>query len=298
MPAPPRAQPRLALAAAMALQTASLRHACDVSVHTTFSTGMVQAFAEEVVAWGPPRVRRAAPRTHPRRARRGLGRCGQRLGARDAVAAGVARDSRGDPAHPDRGDAAAGAGGSQRDAVRRRWRRMRRRSRSEHPPHTPWSMRNSSAYSRHSPFTGQSAQTRRARSTPTPSDGKNAPGAASRQRARSIHAGVWWSGRGRSSVRSSMLVKRRALRNGSRPPRGGRGATRSVWQTRPTRCGPVAGATTRVAPCPPWRRNLARPARRAGTRWPPGRPRRDAPVGWPRWRSTRTSSSSSPRKGT
>ena len=35
----------------MALQTASLRHACDVSVHTTFSTGMVQAFAEEVVAW-------------------------------------------------------------------------------------------------------------------------------------------------------------------------------------------------------------------------------------------------------
>ena len=51
MPAPPRAQPRVALAAAMALQTASLRHACDVSVHTTFSTGMVQAFAEEVVAW-------------------------------------------------------------------------------------------------------------------------------------------------------------------------------------------------------------------------------------------------------
>ena len=36
--------------AAMGLQTASLHHVADVSVHTTFITGMVTGFAQEVVA--------------------------------------------------------------------------------------------------------------------------------------------------------------------------------------------------------------------------------------------------------
>jgi uncharacterized membrane protein YoaK (UPF0700 family) len=35
--------------AAMGLQTAALRHVCDVSVNTTFITGMVTAFGEELV---------------------------------------------------------------------------------------------------------------------------------------------------------------------------------------------------------------------------------------------------------
>jgi uncharacterized membrane protein YoaK (UPF0700 family) len=36
--------------AAMGLQTASLRHVADVAVHTTFMTGMVTGFAEQLVA--------------------------------------------------------------------------------------------------------------------------------------------------------------------------------------------------------------------------------------------------------
>ncbi|HEY6319838.1 MAG TPA: YoaK family protein [Acidimicrobiia bacterium] len=36
--------------AAMGLQTSSLRHVCDVEVHTTFVTGMITSFAEELVA--------------------------------------------------------------------------------------------------------------------------------------------------------------------------------------------------------------------------------------------------------
>src|SRR5579875_185996 len=63
---------------------------------------------------------------------------------------------------------------------------MRRRSRSEAPPHTPCSMWFSSAYSRHGPFTGHSAQYRRATSTPTPSLGKKISGGRSRQRPRTI----------------------------------------------------------------------------------------------------------------
>ena len=54
--------------------------------------------------------------------------------------------------------------------------RMRRRSRSLQPPHTPCSMRWSRAYSRHCVGTGQSVQILRARSTPTPSLGKNTAG--------------------------------------------------------------------------------------------------------------------------
>src|SRR5438046_2018321 len=58
---------------------------------------------------------------------------------------------------------------------------MRRRSRSEVPPHTPWSTRFRSAYSRQGACTGQVAQMRRANSTPTPSLGKNVDGGWSRQ---------------------------------------------------------------------------------------------------------------------
>ena len=62
-----------------------------------------------------------------------------------------------------------------RRASRRRLR-MRRRSRSLQPPHTPWSMRCSRAYSRHGSDTGQPLQILRALSTPTPSLGKNVAG--------------------------------------------------------------------------------------------------------------------------
>src|SRR5271169_5362178 len=50
-----------------------------------------------------------------------------------------------------------------------------------------------------------------------------------------------------------MLVKRRALRNGSRPPRGRRGTRSSVWQTPTARRSPraAAHATPWAAPCPP-----------------------------------------------
>ena len=60
----------------------------------------------------------------------------------------------------------AGAGTSSPAASWRRRLRMRRRSRSEQPPQTPWSMRFVRAYSRHGSWTGQSAQMRRATSTP------------------------------------------------------------------------------------------------------------------------------------
>jgi len=53
-----------------------------------------------------------------------------------------------------------------------RWRRIRTRSRSEQPPHTPWSMWFSSAYSKHSRDTGHVAQIFCATTTPTPSRGK------------------------------------------------------------------------------------------------------------------------------
>src|SRR6476646_6473690 len=64
-------------------------------------------------------------------------------------------------------------------------------------------MRYVSAYARHSVFTGHSAHTRLATSTPTPSEGKNSVGDSVRQRAWSIHAGVWWSGEGRESSTAS-----------------------------------------------------------------------------------------------
>src|SRR5207302_7788899 len=64
---------------------------------------------------------------------------------------------------------------------------MRRRSRSEVPPHTPWSMPLRRAYSRQGPLTGHSAHTRRATSTPTPSLGKNREGGSVRHLALSIH---------------------------------------------------------------------------------------------------------------
>src|SRR5437588_3325329 len=66
-------------------------------------------------------------------------------------------------------------------ASSRRRRAIRRRSRSEAPPHTPCSMWLRSAYSRHGSLTGQSAQRRRATSTPTPSLGKNTSGGLVRQ---------------------------------------------------------------------------------------------------------------------
>src|SRR5262245_33274578 len=71
--------------------------------------------------------------------------------------------------------------------MRRRFK-MRRRSRSEQPPHTPWSMRLVRAYSRHDWRTGQSAQMRRATSTPTPSLGKKVDGAISLHRPHAIHS--------------------------------------------------------------------------------------------------------------
>src|SRR5271155_1980639 len=71
--------------------------------------------------------------------------------------------------------------------VRRR-RKMRRRSRSEHPPHTPWSMWFSSAYSRQILDTGQSAQTFCATMTPIPSLGKKTSGETSWHFPRAIHS--------------------------------------------------------------------------------------------------------------
>ena len=65
----------------------------------------------------------------------------------------------------------------------RRRRRILRRSRSEQPPHTPWSIRWIRAYSRHSSRTQHSTQVRLATSTPTPSEGKNCAGERSRQAA-------------------------------------------------------------------------------------------------------------------
>jgi hypothetical protein len=62
------------------------------------------------------------------------------------------------------------------EAASRRRRAMRLRSRSDVPPHTPWSMWLAMAYSRQGDFTGQSAQIRRATSTPTPSLGKKRSG--------------------------------------------------------------------------------------------------------------------------
>ena len=71
---------------------------------------------------------------------------------------------------------------------RRRRRRMRRRSRSEAPPHTPWSMWFSSAYSRQGSETGHSAQIRWATSTPIPSLGKKMSGATSLHFPRAIQS--------------------------------------------------------------------------------------------------------------
>jgi hypothetical protein len=70
---------------------------------------------------------------------------------------------------------------------RRAWR-IRRRSRSERPPHTPWSMLFSSAYSRHCCWAGHVAQIFCARITPTPSLGKKMSGLTSRHFPLSIHA--------------------------------------------------------------------------------------------------------------
>lgn len=73
-------------------------------------------------------------------------------------------------------------------AVRRRRRAMRRLSRSDVPPQTPWSMRFNSAYSRHGPLTTQSLQMRRATSTPTPSLGKKIDGSSIRHLPSDIHS--------------------------------------------------------------------------------------------------------------
>ena len=96
----------------------------------------------------------------------------------------------------------------------RRLRRMRRRSRSDAPPHTPCSIRYRSAYSRHGSFTGHVAHTRRAWSTPTPSEGKKNDGSRSRHYPSSIHeCSASYSGIGWSSMRS---VERYARGFGSR----------------------------------------------------------------------------------
>jgi TatA/E family protein of Tat protein translocase len=92
---------------------------------------------------------------------------------------------------------------SRTDRVRpRRWRAMRRRSRSDEPPQTPCSIRLYRAYSRQGALTGQSAQMRRAISTPTPSLGKKVSGGNSRHLPSAIQ---FVSTVSRSSVNPSTL---------------------------------------------------------------------------------------------
>src|SRR4029077_9894103 len=92
----------------------------------------------------------------------------------------------------------ASEGRQSTSTVSRRRLRIRRRSRSLQPPHTPWSMRWSRAYSRHAVATGQPAQILRALSTPTPSLGKNVAGGYRRQLPSALHAvaasSVWGGG--------------------------------------------------------------------------------------------------------
>ena len=174
---------------AMGLQTSSLRHVCDVAVHTTFVTGMITLVRRGARRVGAPRAGRAAAGAHPRQPRRVLPRRrGVRLGARHVVAAVVARDPGCGAGRAERRDAPAGTGRARR----------REAALSEDPT--------ALALGAPAPYAVIDAELegvletlglhralgahRRARSTPTPSEGKNAPGAASRQRARSIHAGV------------------------------------------------------------------------------------------------------------
>src|SRR5436305_11451758 len=107
---------------------------------------------------------------------------------------------------------------------------MRRRSRSEVPPHTPWSMPFRRAYSRQGPFTGQSAQIRRATSTPTPSLGKNTDGASWRHRPLSIQDSVM----GVSLLAPRITRQRRRGRGGSLSlTTSERASDDAVWGTYP-----------------------------------------------------------------
>ena len=123
---------------------------------------------------------RGARRAHRRGHRGHRGRAGRRgHGILDRVQRGVRRARRrSSPAteRPARGRPAGwsgrggtvlpvvgtrvGAGEVPAATAMRRRLAMRRRSRSEHPPQTPWSMRFSRAYSRHGLCTGQVAQMR------------------------------------------------------------------------------------------------------------------------------------------
>src|SRR3954454_7828782 len=90
--------------------------------------------------------------------------------------------------------------------MRRRFRILRR-SRSEVPPQTPWSIRFVRAYSRHGAVTGHVWQIRRAWSTPTPSLGKNTEGGWLRQLPRFIQALSVVA----SSISSPSSVRRRSV---------------------------------------------------------------------------------------
>jgi hypothetical protein len=70
----------------------------------------------------------------------------------------------------------------------RRWRNIRRRCRSDAPPHTPWSTLSASAYSRQSSRTWHSEQMRCAASTPMPSLGKKTSGSMSLHFPRAIQS--------------------------------------------------------------------------------------------------------------
>src|SRR3954467_4825180 len=97
---------------------------------------------------------------------------------------------------------------------------MRRRSRSEAPPQTPWSMRLRRAYSRHGSFTGHSAHMRLATSTPTPSLGKNVSGGISLHFPCCIHS---------VSITPPSVVAETTGRAGRFPGTPGRGAACVGW---------------------------------------------------------------------
>ncbi len=71
--------------------------------------------------------------------------------------------------------------------VRRRWRMIRRRSRSVAPPQTPCFSRMVSACSKHATRTWHPAQTSLASRASSPSSGKNIPGSSPRHAPKSRH---------------------------------------------------------------------------------------------------------------
>src|SRR5206468_12610554 len=89
-----------------------------------------------------------------RRALEDLAEDGARLGGGEVVAGHHAAKDAGPTAQLSEGHRAE----RKRQAVRRRWRMMRRRSRSVAPPHTPSFSRDAKACSRHAWRTEQTAQ--------------------------------------------------------------------------------------------------------------------------------------------